>query len=208
MGGGARAEILEISDAPLLTPSFAFLPLSTPLPPSLLHQPELMSTNRAGVHPLSPLLRDDPTVMSYQLANEPRAMRAVDAYRRWVVQTAGLIRRLSPNHLVTIGSEGRTPFAFSYVGIDPAADHAPADIDYMTIHVASRRIGLNYEMRLFGPHKDRGLSTVECVHRRAAGCLVRKAAAIGSGLPDAECFCHTTTGCLIRKAAELRPWVA
>lgn len=170
-----------------------------------------MSTNRAGVHPLSPLLRDDPTVMSYQLANEPRAMRAVEAYRRWVVQTAGLIRRLSPNHLVTIGSEGRTPFPFSYVGIDPAADHAPADIDYMTIHVASRRIGLNKEMRLFGPHKDRGLPTVECVHRAAAGCLVRKAAAIGGGLPNAESFLpydhglpHTescrikTMGCLTR----------
>lgn len=35
MGGGARAEILEISDAPLLTPSFAFLPsLPLSLPPS------------------------------------------------------------------------------------------------------------------------------------------------------------------------------
>ena len=73
--------------------------------------------------------------MAYQLANEPRAMRSVAAYRRWIAESAALIKRLSPEHLVTTGSEGRTPFAFSYVGLDPASDHAIDGVDYMTIHV-------------------------------------------------------------------------
>eukprot|EP00327_Prymnesium_parvum_P017419 CAMPEP_0113231402 /NCGR_PEP_ID=MMETSP0008_2-20120614/1401_1 /TAXON_ID=97485 /ORGANISM="Prymnesium parvum" /LENGTH=404 /DNA_ID=CAMNT_0000078055 /DNA_START=89 /DNA_END=1303 /DNA_ORIENTATION=- /assembly_acc=CAM_ASM_000153 len=81
------------------------------------------------------LYRDDPTIMAYQLANEPRAMRSVAAYRKWISDVTSMIKHLSPNHLVTIGSEGRTPFAFSYVGIDPVADHSLEGVDYMTIHV-------------------------------------------------------------------------
>ena len=77
--------------------------------------------------------------MSYQLANEPRAMRSVAAYRRWIAVSAALIKRLSPEHLITTGSEGRTPFAFSYVGLDPASDHAIEGVDYMTIHVCPSR---------------------------------------------------------------------
>lgn len=79
--------------------------------------------------------RSDPTIMAYQLANEPRAMRSVTAYRKWIGATAALLKRLSPSHLVTTGSEGRTPFAYSYVGLDPMADHALSEIDYMTVHV-------------------------------------------------------------------------
>ena len=56
-------------------------------------------------------------------------------YRRWINATAALIKSLDANHLVTIGSEGRTPFPKSYVGMDFAVDHAFADIDYTTIHV-------------------------------------------------------------------------
>ena len=79
--------------------------------------------------------RDDPTIMAWELANEPRPMKAVAGYRRWINATAALIKSLDANHLVTIGSEGRTPFPKSYVGMDFAVDHAFADIDYTTIHV-------------------------------------------------------------------------
>src|SRR5690606_12279965 len=52
---------------------------------------------------------DDPTIMAWQIANEPRPMRpaANDAYKKWIADTAALIKRLDKNHLVSIGHEGR-----------------------------------------------------------------------------------------------------
>lgn len=76
--------------------------------------------------------RDDPTIMSWQLANEPRGMLRARAYRNWVQQTAKLIKALDPNHLVTIGSEGNTP---APTGNAFVKDHAFDVIDYLTIHI-------------------------------------------------------------------------
>lgn len=77
---------------------------------------------------------DDPTIMAWEHANEPRPMRpaANDAYRRWIADTAALIKRLDPNHLVTTGHEGRIGTEslelFEQVHRDP-------NIDYLTIHI-------------------------------------------------------------------------
>jgi len=51
---------------------------------------------------------DDPTIMAWELANEPRPMRptANDAYFKWIIDSAAYIKSLDPNHLVTTGSEG------------------------------------------------------------------------------------------------------
>ena len=51
---------------------------------------------------------DDPTIMSWEIANEPRPMRpaAIDKYKAWISGTAEAIKILDPHHLVTIGSEG------------------------------------------------------------------------------------------------------
>ena len=51
---------------------------------------------------------DDPTIMAWELANEPRPMRpaANDAYLKWINDTAAYIKSLDRNHLVTTGSEG------------------------------------------------------------------------------------------------------
>jgi mannan endo-1,4-beta-mannosidase len=57
--------------------------------------------------------RDDPTLMAWQLANEPRpgvspaVMKAIlPAYYKWIDDSAALIRSLDPNHLVSLGMEG------------------------------------------------------------------------------------------------------
>src|SRR5437868_3805487 len=59
------------------------------------------------------LYRDDPAIMAWQLANEPRpggsdaAGKAhMRAYLAWIGSTARLIKTLDPNHLVSTGSEG------------------------------------------------------------------------------------------------------
>ena len=81
--------------------------------------------------------RDDPAIMSWQLANEPRpggsaesAAQNMQAYLRWIADTARLIKSIDPNHLVSTGSEGLTGCAESPQCVHDA--HASADIDYLT----------------------------------------------------------------------------
>jgi len=67
-----------------------------------------------------------------QLANEPRAITKGKAYRSWISEACAFIRGLDKHHLVSLGSEGMTPWS-EYVGNDLVADHA--HIDYVTVHV-------------------------------------------------------------------------
>jgi mannan endo-1,4-beta-mannosidase len=46
--------------------------------------------------------------MSWQIGNEPRAFskEALPAFEKWLAEASALIRKLDPNHLISIGSEG------------------------------------------------------------------------------------------------------
>ncbi len=77
--------------------------------------------------------RDDPTIMAWQLANEPRGMLKIKKYRQWIKTSSDYIKSLDPNHLVSIGSEGNTPSKLS--GNRFMKDHAIPGIDYATIHI-------------------------------------------------------------------------
>ncbi len=70
--------------------------------------------------------RDDPTIFSWELANEPRRYPL-----EWINDTAAYIKSLDPNHMVTTGSEGSPPWEQQ----DFQETHAGADIDYATIHI-------------------------------------------------------------------------
>ena len=83
--------------------------------------------------------RDDPTIMAWQLANEPRPGRGKSGWRNreaftaWVGSTADFIRSLDPNHLISIGSEGLRGClgrAEIYLAI-----HRFPSVDYMTVHL-------------------------------------------------------------------------
>jgi mannan endo-1,4-beta-mannosidase len=78
--------------------------------------------------------RDDPTIMAWELANEPRALGRVDGYLAWIATTAQRIKSLDPHHLVTIGSEGDTSEP-GHSGTEYLRDHALSAIDYGTAHV-------------------------------------------------------------------------
>jgi mannan endo-1,4-beta-mannosidase len=78
--------------------------------------------------------KDDPTIMSWQLANEPRGINNVEAYKKWIENTTTLIKKLDGNHLVTIGSEGNTSSA-EYSGTAPEEVHQYKTVDYMTMHL-------------------------------------------------------------------------
>ena len=84
--------------------------------------------------------KDDPAIMAWELANEPRPMRpaANGAYQRWVSDTAKLIRSRDKNHLITIGHEGWIGTA----GIELFKQiHLDRNIDYLTIHIWPKNWG-------------------------------------------------------------------
>lgn len=77
--------------------------------------------------------KDDPTIMAWELANEPRADKNIDGMHAWIDKTAGLIKSLDAHHLVTTGSEGAT--SGPGAGTDLVRDHESSHIDYATIHI-------------------------------------------------------------------------
>jgi mannan endo-1,4-beta-mannosidase len=82
----------------------------------------------------------DPTIMAWQLANEPRPGALgpegegnIDAYVAWIDSTAAFIHSLDSVHLVSSGSEGVTgsllqPEVF-------LRSHRTQQIDYLTFHL-------------------------------------------------------------------------
>jgi mannan endo-1,4-beta-mannosidase len=83
---------------------------------------------------------NDPTIMAWELANEPRGMRNAGAFNTWIKRTARLIKTLDPNHLVTTGSEGETPWSL-YTGMDFIENHQDSSIDYTTAHIWAQNFG-------------------------------------------------------------------
>jgi mannan endo-1,4-beta-mannosidase len=83
--------------------------------------------------------RDDPTIMAWQLGNEPRPGEGesgklnFSVFTQWVGETAEFIRSLDSNHLISTGNEGlkgSIESAETYLDI-----HRFANIDYLTAHL-------------------------------------------------------------------------
>ncbi len=79
------------------------------------------------------MYKNDPTIMAWQLANEPEGVDNPHLYREWIFETAQFIKQLDSNHLVSIGSEGNTPSAKN--GTNFFKDHNNPSIDYCTFHL-------------------------------------------------------------------------
>lgn len=83
--------------------------------------------------------RYDPTIMSWQLANEPRpgdgqeSEKNLPAYYNWIKETAALIKSLAPYQLVSVGSEG----TMGCLGLAECviSAHEKTNIDYFTFHM-------------------------------------------------------------------------
>ena len=80
---------------------------------------------------------DDPTIMSWQIGNEPRAFASDSihkaAFAEWMSKTSSLIRSLDPNHLISTGSEGKHGCEEDIALFEKV--HANTNIDYMNIHI-------------------------------------------------------------------------
>ena len=86
------------------------------------------------------LYKSDPTIMAWELANEPRPGRREKSglenrviFDKWIDETAGYIKSIDTNHLVTTGSEG-TAGCIDSLSIFIRA-HDGENIDYLTAHL-------------------------------------------------------------------------
>jgi sialate O-acetylesterase len=83
--------------------------------------------------------RDDPAIMAWQLANEPRPGKGKataaekSAYVKWILETAHYIRSLDGRHMVSSGSEGLAGSAED--GRLYLDAHRTPDIAYLTYHL-------------------------------------------------------------------------
>lgn len=82
--------------------------------------------------------RDDPTIMAWQLANEPRPGKDGNStyfgeFTKWIDGTAGFIKTLAPKQLVSTGNEGWMGTAGSKELYEKA--HASKNVDYLTFHM-------------------------------------------------------------------------
>ncbi len=82
--------------------------------------------------------RDDPAIMSWQLANEPRpggslAKAQFEAFYAWIGKTADFIKARDPHHLVSTGNEGHKGCLESEDCVLKA--NKPKSVDYLTFHL-------------------------------------------------------------------------
>jgi mannan endo-1,4-beta-mannosidase len=101
----------------------------------------------------SRLYKDDPTIIAWNMINEPRCESWLPANKdcnqrvqKWLVEMSKHIRSLDKNHLITIGSEGfygdSTPKLLQYnpqawaadMGQDFVMNTDIPDVDFATVH--------------------------------------------------------------------------
>ena len=78
---------------------------------------------------------DDPTIMSWQIGNEPRAFsdENKEPFARWMADVAAQIKSLDPNHMVSSGSEGSWGCEMDMNLFEKI--HADPNIHYLNIHI-------------------------------------------------------------------------
>ncbi|NBP70235.1 MAG: mannanase [Cytophagia bacterium] len=84
--------------------------------------------------------KDDPTIMAWQLCNEPRpgmdgehGESNISPFMQWIDGTAAYIHSLDKNHLVSSGSEGKMGAIQNLAYYEQS--HASKHIDYLTLHI-------------------------------------------------------------------------
>jgi mannan endo-1,4-beta-mannosidase len=89
-------------------------------------------------------MKDDPTIMTWELANEPRCQSdpTGDTLFNWVREMSRFIKELDSRHLVCVGDEGwfnepnNTDWAYNgSQGVDWVRNNALPTIDYGTLHL-------------------------------------------------------------------------
>jgi len=84
---------------------------------------------------------DDPAIMAWQVANEPRIFTVENEkeFTEWLNATVDLIDELDPNHLISTGSEGSAGSNADQQAFERT--HANRHIDYLTMHIWPKNWG-------------------------------------------------------------------
>jgi mannan endo-1,4-beta-mannosidase len=122
--------------------------------------------------------RDDPAIMTWELANEPRPAADhpadVPVFCDWVDATAKFIHAQDPNHLVCTGSEG------IHGSLDKEevfiASHKTPAIDYVTVHMWLKNWGWLKEPQLGADFEIAAVKAREHVelHNKIATDILKK----------------------------------
>ncbi len=83
--------------------------------------------------------KNDPTIMAWQLANEPRGYHVPEEFRAWTRKTSAFIKLLDENHLVCLGTEGNT--SGNAAGVNVLLDNDDPNVDYITMHIWAQNWG-------------------------------------------------------------------
>ena len=101
------------------------------------------------------IYREDPTVLAWELANEPRCVSdpTGGTLEAWITEMSAYIKGIDATHLVTTGSEGfygpdgpdHNPIGWmSSQGVDFIPHHQIATIDFACVHDWGAHWGLDY----------------------------------------------------------------
>ncbi len=85
---------------------------------------------------------DDNTVMSWQVANEPRVLMTPEheiAFASWLKETVDLIESLDTTHLISTGAEGKASYLQDIKMYERL--HTNKNIDYLTMHMWPKNWG-------------------------------------------------------------------
>ena len=113
---------------------------------------------------------DDPSIMSWQIGNEPRAFdkALLPAFEGWLSKAAALIKSLDKNHLVSIGSEGAWGCEDDYDAWQRIC--SDSNIDYCNIHIWPYNWGWAKQDSLTEHLKNAKAMSKEYIDRHLAIC--------------------------------------
>lgn len=113
---------------------------------------------------------DDPSIMSWQIGNEPRAFdkALLPAFEGWLSKAAALIKSLDKNHLVSVGSEGAWGCEDDYDAWQRIC--SDSNIDYCNIHIWPYNWGWAKQDSLTQHLKNAEAMTREYINRHLAIC--------------------------------------
>jgi mannan endo-1,4-beta-mannosidase len=124
------------------------------------------------------IYRDDPAIMTWELANEPRPgsvkSNAVSVFCDWVDESGKFIKAQDENHLVCTGSEG------IHGSLDQPenfiAAHKTSAIDYVTVHMWLKNWGWLKEPQLGAEFETAAIRARDHVeqHTQIATDILRK----------------------------------
>lgn len=110
---------------------------------------------------------EDPTIMAWELCNEPRGINNIANYLKWIDSSSSFIKKLDSNHLVTVGSEGETGEPL-YSGCDFDQTHQFANIDYTTVHIWIQNWSWYDPRNHEGTYANAKQKAVDYLHRHMA----------------------------------------